>query len=238
MSQDPDNDIADRGVRIVGIYEARLQATEELVVYAGLGTLQKMLHLGDQISEVAITADDYLHVDAWWQDVKAAAGPDMETEAWTTLDAYLNTMLTVQGSLNLVIMIVIFVALSFGLVNTLVMAVFERIREIGLMMALGMRPLWIMYQVLLESLMLLSLGLVVGNLLAVVTILPLESGIDISAVGEGLEMAGMGTVLYPTLALEDMLMSTGVVLVLGLLASMVPAWRASRYNPVEALAKN
>jgi ABC-type antimicrobial peptide transport system permease subunit len=118
------------------------------------------------------------------------------------------------------------------------MAVFERIREIGLMMALGMRPLWIMYQVLLESLMLLSLGLVIGNLLAVVTILPLESGIDISAVGEGLEMAGMGTVLYPTLALEDMLMSTGVVLVLGLLASMVPAWRASRYNPVEALAKN
>jgi ABC-type lipoprotein release transport system permease subunit len=94
-----------------------------------------------------------------------------------------------------------------------------------------------MYQVLLESLMLLGLGLVIGNALAVVTVLPLESGIDVSAVGEGLEMAGMGTVLYPRLAGADMLMSTVVVLVLGLLASLFPAWRASRYDPVEALAK-
>jgi ABC-type lipoprotein release transport system permease subunit len=136
-----------------------------------------------------------------------------------------------------VIMIIIFVALSFGLVNTLVMAVFERVREIGLMMALGMRPQWIMYQVLLESLMLLSLGLVIGNVLAAATILPLESGIDISIVGDGLEMYGMGTTLYPVLAIEDMLMSTAVVLLLGLLASLIPAWRASRYNPIQALAK-
>ncbi len=50
-------------------------------------------------------------------------------------------------------------------------------------------------------------------------------------------MAGYGTMLYPTLAIEDMLMSTAVVLVLGLLASLLPAWRASRYNPIEALAR-
>ena len=153
------------------------------------------------------------------------------------LDSYLETMLSVQGNMNLVIMVVIFLALSFGLVNTLVMAVFERVREIGLMMALGMRPRWIMYQVLLESLVLLGLGLIFGNLLAVITILPLQDGIDISVVAEGMELAGYGTMLYPVLALEDMLMSTAVVLILGLLASLLPAWRASRYNPIEALAR-
>jgi ABC-type lipoprotein release transport system permease subunit len=236
-SQDPDNNIADRGMRVVGIYKARLQATEELFVYTGRETLQKMLKLDNQVSEVAITADSYLQVDHWWPAVAQAAGPDLATEPWQELDSYLGTILEVQGTMNLVVMIVIFLALSFGLVNTLVMAVFERIREIGLMMALGMRPQWIMYQVLLESLMLLGLGLILGNALAAATILPLEGGIDISVVGEGLEMAGMGTTLYPELALADMLMSTGVVLVLGLLASLFPAWRASRYNPVQALAK-
>ncbi len=238
MSQDPDNEVADRGVRVVGIYKARLQATEELFVYVGRSTLQKMLGAEDKVSEIAVTAGNYQEVDHWWPAIAVAAGPDLDTQPWMVLDGYLNSMLTVQGNMNVVIMIIIFLALSFGLVNTLVMAVFERVREIGLMMALGMRPQWVMYQVLLESLILLSLGLVVGNALAVATILPLESGIDISVVGEGLEMAGMGTVLYPSLALEDMMMSTAVVLILGLLASLLPAWRASRYNPIEALAKN
>jgi ABC-type lipoprotein release transport system permease subunit len=237
MSQDPDNDVADRGMRIVGIYHARLQATEELNVYVGRQTLQTMLKIGDRVSEVAVTANSYKTVDSWWPAIAAAAGPEVDTQPWMILDGYLGTMLSIQGTINLVIMIIIFVALSFGLVNTLVMAVFERVREIGLMMALGMRPQWIMYQVLLESLMLLSLGLVIGNVLAVATILPLESGIDISIVGDGLEMYGMGTTLYPALAIEDMLMSTAVVLLLGLLASLIPAWRASRYNPIQALAK-
>ncbi|MFK8048636.1 MAG: ABC transporter permease [Halioglobus sp.] len=237
MSQSPDNEVVDKGVRIVGIYKARLQATEEFFVYAGRSYLQKMLQVGNQVSEIAMTADNYQDVDKWWPEIAAVAGAQTSTEPWMKLDGYLNSMLEVQGNMNIVIMVVIFIALSFGLVNTLVMAVFERIREIGLMMALGMQPLWVLYQVLLESLMLLALGLVVGNLLAAITILPLESGIDISIVGEGLEMAGMGTILYPTLAWEDMLMSTAVVLVLGLLASLFPAWRASRYNPTEALGK-
>ncbi len=236
MSQDPDNNVADRGMRIVGIYTARLQATEEMYVYAGRDTVQAMLDVDGLVSEIAVTADDYLAVDNWWRQLADAAGPDIDTQPWMVLDGYLETMLRVQGNFNYVIMVVIFVVLAFGLVNTLVMAVFERVREIGLMMALGMRPQWIMYQVLMESLLLLSLGLVLGNVLAVLTILPLESGIDISVVAEGLELAGMGSVLYPTLRAVDMLVCTGIVLVLGLAASVLPAWRASRYNPVRALA--
>jgi len=206
-------------------------------VYAGREAVQKLLKLGSQVSEIAITGDDFRAVDSWWGAIDQAAGPALETLPWMQLDGYLESMMNLQTSYNVVIMVVIFLALSFGLVNTLVMAVFERVREIGLMMALGMRPGWIMYQVLLESLILLTLGLVIGNLLALATILPLASGIDISAVAEGLAMAGMGSVLYPVLEIEHMLMSTAVVLVLGLLASLIPAWRASRYNPIQALAR-
>lgn len=237
MSQDPDNEVADRGMRIVGIYKARLEATEEMNAYVGRETLQSMLGIGEQVSEIAITGNNYKVVENWWQGIADAAGEDRDTQPWMILDGYLGTMISVQGSFNLIIMVVIFIALSFGLVNTLVMAVFERVREIGLMMALGMRPQWIMYQVLLESIMLLAMGLALGNALAAATILPLESGIDISAVGDGLEMYGMGATLYPKLAWQDMLMSTVIVLALGLVASLLPAWRASRYNPIQALTK-
>lgn len=236
MSQDPDNNVADRGARIVGIYRARLQATEEMNVYAGRETVQKMLDIEGQVSEIAVTRGDYRAVEEWWPALAAAAGEDLETLPWTELDGYLELMMTLQGTYNLIFMVVIFLALSFGLVNTLVMAVFERVRETGLMMALGMRPRWIMYQVLLESVTLLAMGLVIGNLLAVITILPLEGGVDLSVVGEGLELAGMGTTLYPELRASDMLMSTAVVMILGLLASLLPAWRASHLNPIQALA--
>ncbi len=122
--------------------------------------------------------------------MKAAAATGLEVLPWTELDTYLGLMLGVMDGFVLVWIVVIFLALSFGLVNTLMMAVFERVREIGLMQALGMKPAAILYQVLLESLMLLALGLVLGNLLAVASILPMRDGIDLSVVAEGIRNDG------------------------------------------------
>ena len=237
MSQDPDNNVVDRGTRVVGIYRARLQGSEDRFVYAGRAVLQEMLGIGEQLSEIALTGNDYRHVDDWYMQVVDAAGSELEVMTWTQLDGFLSSMLATQDGFTLVFMVVVFLALSFGLVNTLVMAVFERVHEIGLMQALGMRPGMILVQVLLESLYLLCLGLALGNLLALATILPLASGIDISGVAQGMEMMGMGATLYPALYVQDMLMSTAVVVVLGLLASLAPAWRASRLDPVAALNK-
>lgn len=237
MSQDPDNNVADRGSRVVGIYRARLASSEEQFVYAGRAVLQEMLGIDAAISEVAATGDDYRQVDGWAPGIAAVAGDELEVRTWKQLDTFLASMLNMQDGFTLIMMVVIFVALSFGLVNTLAMAVFERVREIGLMQALGMRPSLILYQLLLESLYLLLLGLVAGNLLAWLTIKPLESGIDVSGVAQGMEMMGMGTTLYPALSSQDMLMSTAVVIVLGLLASLLPAWRAARLDPVRALNK-
>jgi ABC-type lipoprotein release transport system permease subunit len=69
------------------------------------------------------------------------------------------------------------------------------------------------------------------------TVTPLQGGIDISVVSEGMEMWGASSMLYPKLYASDMLLASGVVLGLGFLASLSPAWRASRYEPVEAITK-
>ena len=81
------------------------------------------------------------------------------------------------------------------------------------------------------------MGLAIGNTIAFATIKSLEDGIDISDVAQGMEQMSMSPVLYPALAIEDMVMSTAVVIVLGLLASLLPAWKASQLDPVAALAK-
>ena len=237
MSQDPDNEVADRGFRVVGFFEANLAAQEEAFVFAGRATLQKMLRIDNQVSEVALVGDDYRNVEVLLADTRRAMDERDEVQPWYELDTYLGTMLNVMDGFVLVWVIVIFLALSFGLVNTLVMAVFERVREIGLMLALGMRPSSILMQIVFESTMLLIIGLGIGNVLAFASVAPLRDGIDISIVAEGMEMFGASSVLYPELQMSDVVLANVVVLVLGFLASLSPAWRASRYEPVEAITK-
>lgn len=237
MSQDPDNEIADRGFRIVGVYEAKLEAQEEGAVYAGKATVTAMLGIPDRVTEIAVMGDDYRNVEPIYARVAATVNDDLEVLRWTEIATYLGSMLNVMDGFVLVWFVVIFLALSFGLVNTLVMAVFERVREIGLMLALGMRPLVIVLQVIVESLLLLIIGLALGSLVGWLTVLPFEDGMDLSVVAEGMEMYGMSSVLYPELTLDDVLLANVVVLTLGFLASLSPAWRASRYEPMEALRK-
>ena len=237
MSQDPDNAIADGGFRIVGVFTAELESREESVVYAGRDVVQAMLGIGDEVSEIAVMGRDYRLPDALASSIREVVPPNVEVLTWLELDPYLATLMRVMNGFVLVWMVVIFLALSFGLVNTLMMAVFERVREIGLMRALGMRPSAILYQILVESLMLLALGLLTGNLLALGTVVPLKDGIDISAVSEGLEMMGASSVLYPVLHWADMLLANAVVITLGMITSLLPAWRASQYRPVEALTR-
>ena len=241
MSQDEKNTIAERGFRIVGVYHSNdVALLEELNVYAALGTVQSLLAVEGKVSEIAFNGEDYRNTQplmAWLKqtDLVLSGG---ELLPWHEVDSYLGTMMRVMDGFVIVWVLIIFLALSFGLVNTLVMAVFERVREIGLMQALGMKPTLILVQVVCEAFFLLLIGLLAGNALALLTIVPFQSGINISAVSQGMEMFGANSVLYPALKLKDVVVANVVVIVLGVAASILPAWRAASYDPIVALNKN
>ena len=204
-------------------------------LYAARDTLQELLHIEGRVSQIVIVGDDFRNTDPLLQRLRQILPAELQILAWYDIDSYLAPMYNMMDGFVLVWIVIIFLALSFGLVNTLVMAIFERVREIGLIQALGMRPALILLQILLESLLLLLIGLGLGNLLAIVTILPLREGVDVSAVAEGMAMMGAGSVLYPSLLLSDLLLANAVVILLGILTSILPAWRAARLDPVRAL---
>ncbi len=239
MSQDPDNEVADRGFRIVGVFRADLSGHEESYAFVGKATAQAFLNITDRVSEVAVFGEDFRDVEP----VRAEVDRLLDGEAgivvanWEELDRFLSTTLSAMDGFVLIWVVVIFLALSFGLVNTLMMAVFERVREIGVMLALGMKPAAILWQIVIESMLLLVLGLAIGNALAWLTILPIRDGLDISIVADGMEMMGVSSRLVPDLRTQDIVLANAVVLVLGFAASIVPAWRASRFDPIEAITK-
>ena len=78
MSQDPDNNVAERGARVVGVYRARFEDTEERFVYGGRAAVQEMLGIGSRVTEVALTANDYRHTGEWYPRIAAAAGEGLE----------------------------------------------------------------------------------------------------------------------------------------------------------------
>ena len=237
MSQDPDNTIAERGFRIAGVFDTDLQSTETSYVFAGLETVRKMLKMGSGVSEISLLGHDYRDLTQLLDKTRAAVISDVEVKTWLEQDPYMASMLGVMDGFVLVWFAVIFLALSFGLVNTLLMAVFERTREIGLVQALGMKPPNILFMVLIESIIMLLIGLLAGNLLSWLTILPLKDGIDVSVVAEGMELAGMSSTLLPAVKLYDVVLANALVLVLGIAASIFPAWRASRKVPIEAITR-
>jgi ABC-type lipoprotein release transport system permease subunit len=236
MTQDVDNSIADRGFRVVGIFDGEPEAMETGYVFVGRGTAQALLRLDAQVSQVAVMTPDRNQVQETVDRLRAhAAG--LEVQPWTVVEPLLRLTENVTNAILLIWYLIVFAAISFGLVNTLLMAVYERTREFGLVQALGMKPSRILGQVMIESLILLALALIAGNLLAGINLYWLRDGLDLRVFAEGFELIGVSPVIVPKLAPNDVLTANGLVFVLGLAASLYPAWRAARRVPVEAITR-
>jgi ABC-type lipoprotein release transport system permease subunit len=236
MSQDARNHVADRGFRVVGIFDADPQAMETGYVFIGRGVAQRMLKMDDAVSEIAVMTHDRDRLAPLLATLRGQAA-GLDVAPWTELQPLLVLSEKVNNVVLLIWFAVVFAAMSFGLINTLLMAVFERTREFGLFQALGMPPRYILGQVLIESLILLGFGLVLGNALGWLNVYWLKDGIDLSAFAQGLELVGVSPVIYPALAPGDVVTANLLVVVLGIAASLYPAWRASRHVPVEAITR-
>jgi ABC-type lipoprotein release transport system permease subunit len=237
MSQDKGQEIASRAFRIAGVFRAEMESTEKQFVFVTRSAAQEMLKMGNGISEIAILLSDGYENRNVYKKLKAALPADQfEVHSWRELLPFQTAYLKILDGFMWFWFLVVFVAMGFGIVNTTLMAVFERMREFGLMKALGMKPWWILREVLVESFLLLMCGLIIGNLLGFLSIYALSgSGIDLSALAAGAEYAGMSRIIYPAVAARDVWVANLTVLLLGLLVSLYPAIKASRFTPVQAL---
>jgi ABC-type lipoprotein release transport system permease subunit len=236
MSQGADGSIADGGFRVVGIFDADRESTEMAFVFTGRMVAATMLGLGDRISEVSVVLRN---PDALGDFVGRArsAATDLDVQPWTVLQPMAEAMTALGKAWIWFFYVVMYIAMAFGLVNTLLMAVAERTREFGLVQALGMKPRLIAEQVLAESMLILFAGMVLGGLLVIGTLTLLRGGIDFSRIAAGAEMWGMSKVIHPTLQTSDVIGAVVFIVVLELLASLYPAVRASRKVPIEALTR-
>jgi ABC-type antimicrobial peptide transport system permease subunit len=135
-------------------------------------------------------------------------------------------------------MSIIFLALSFGIINTMLMAVLERVREIGMLMAIGMNKTKIFLMIMLETIMLMLTGSFAGLVLSymIVNIFG-KYGIDLSKFASGFSGYGFSSMVYPFLAIIMYIKIVIMVVVAGIISSIIPARKALKLNPSEAIRK-
>ena len=135
-----------------------------------------------------------------------------------------------------IIMGVIFFALAFGIINTMLMSVLERIKELGMLMAIGMNKKRVFRMIMLETIFLTLVGSLAGMVFGATLIGVFgKTGLNFASVQEGFEAVGWAAKVYPNINMGFFFGVTIMVIVIAILASIFPARKALQLNPVEAI---
>ena len=155
---------------------------------------------------------------------------------WEKISPVLKMMNEVTIQYSMIFVIIILVALSFGIINTMLMAIMERVREIGMLMAIGMNKAQVFFMIMLETIFLSITGGIIGLLASWILVMVLgKTGIDLSAIADGLNSMGYSSFVYPELDFIYYALIGGLVIVTAIFASIMPARKALKFNPAEAV---
>lgn len=228
-----DGSSAETGLTICGLFDAQGTSLELGFAFVGRDTLQALVGGRGMVSEVALLVPTG-QTSTWLRALREQL-PDKDVRTWRELMPQTAAIVDLADAGIWLISLMLTVGLAFGVANTLIAAVLERTREIGLLHVLGMARRAIVAQVVLESLWIMLLGLICGFVLGVVCVAWLREGIDLSQWSAGMQFAGMRTLLVPQFAAKDFGIISAIVMSLGALGSLYPAWRAVKLDPLEAL---
>jgi len=227
-----DEEVANR-FKVAGIYRSSALGMEGSVAFMRLEDFESQTGMSGEAHEIAIIAHSLETVSSITEALEAESSA---VESWTDLAPELKLMDVMMDKMIFIIMGIILLALSFGIVNTMLMVILERTRELGMLMSVGMNKMKIFLLVLFETVMLSAIGGTIGMVLSSLMIRYLqETGIDLSSVGEGLKTFGIGSTIYPKLLEGDLLTIGLMVVAIGILSAIYPAIKALKLNPAEAV---
>lgn len=235
ITQGADGLNREAGFRIGGVYDAEGESLEKIFVFTGVSRLQEFVD-AQVFTEVSIRLYDEPQGDRLKRSL-ADVFADLDVMSWKELEPQTAAMFLFADTAIFIWFVIMMGALIFGLVNALITAVMERVSEFGMLRAVGMRPGSVVVQVVLESTLIMAVGVALGLGVGFLLVLWLSDGIDLTEWAAGVELFGMRSVLVPRLLLQDAVLVAGMSLVFGLIASLYPAWRAVQIGPLDALRR-
>jgi ABC-type lipoprotein release transport system permease subunit len=243
VTQSADGSLGNALFTVVGVHRTGDMQLDRSGVYVNLPALQELLVLPDQVHGLTAVGVDPDAVPAYTGRVRAAiSAAEVDVKSWSEASPQTAQLLGTADASAYILLVIVLGAAAFGVLNTMMMSVYERTRELGVLVAVGLRPGRMIAMILFESLSLAALAAAIGGLFGgLLDAWLVVKGVDLSA-GGGLDDDGMsfaGVVLDPhvfgLVKPEGVITVMVAVFVVTFLASLWPAIRAARMRPVEAM---
>lgn len=233
--QDVDGEITAGAFRVVGIYKTDNNMYDGFNLFVRNSDLRKLNKIENEYHEIAalVTHQDLAESVATEYQNKYM---DLEILSWLDLATGMRLMSEVIGLYLYIIVGIVLMALLFSIVNTMLMAVLERVKELGMLMAVGMNKSKVFAMIMIETVFMCMMGAPTGLIISWLMINYFgEHGVDLS--GAAYEDAGFASTVYPYLEYQSYVEVTIMVLVMAILAAIYPAIKALRLNPANAIRK-
>jgi putative ABC transport system permease protein len=216
---------------VKGLTTSNFPFENKRVLTVPLDVAQDLLGLQGKVTEYAVGVEDLGDLDRVARELKEALGAEYEVHTWSELQPFVRDIINRQRIILSGVALVLFAIVLTGIINTMLMSVYERVREIGTMLAVGVRRRQILYLFVLEAAVIGVIGGVLGAAVGRTLLFA------IAAKGIRIEISGTSglSLLRPSVSWTFVWLSVLVAVLGALAAAAYPAWKASRLNPVDAL---
>jgi ABC-type lipoprotein release transport system permease subunit len=235
--QDKEGNLASAAFRVNGIFRTINTPYDERNVFVDQRDIDSLAGIHHEINEIAILLQDNERLDEVQQKLSSEFS-ELLVRNWKEISPELSLTVSAGDRMVVIFMGIIMLALAFGIINTMMMAILERARELGVLIALGMNKLRIFGMVLLETTFLILAGCPSGILLALLSImLTRKTGINLSRYSEVYGTFGYDSSIYPSLTGEQFITVMILVLITAIVSSLFPARKALNLNPASSIKK-
>ena len=233
--QNTDGNLTEAAFSVSGIFQTANTAFDETNVFVRKHDLDQITGSDNGIQEIAVMLLDIDNIPVAEAALKSML-PGLDVENWMEIRPDMGMISSAIAIEVYVILGIILFALAFGIINTMLMIVFERTHELGMLMAVGMSKSRVFRMIMMETIFLTTIGGVIGMSLSVALVAWFQRyGIDMSSVSKGLGAFGFDPKIYPFISTKFYINLTVMILCTGILSAVGPARKALKMNPVEAI---
>jgi ABC-type lipoprotein release transport system permease subunit len=240
--QDIHGELSGEAFTLVGTFKTGNDMIDNTTTMILTPSAQRLLGIGDKISRFTVmvipgTSPDSV-ASQLQENLGATPGQVLEILTWEEVAPMFASLMQFQNAMTLVVTLIVLTIVAAGTLNTLLMSIIERMRELGLMLAIGTSPRQIILMVGLESLWLTVIGAALGCVLGViVTAIFGQVGIDLSSFIHTAANFMVGTRVHPTVDWSYTFLFVIFIALANTIVSLYPAWRASRLAPLDSMRR-
>ena len=240
LGQGRDGSVAATVVKVKGIYRSGLDVFDRASIHIPLNTFQDLYNMEGAVHVVVAVGKSLSQVSGIkalvLKGLSSTGLRSMRVLDWEALMPGLREAIQMDLISGLIFYALLIIVVAFSILNTFLMAIFERKREFGVLMAIGTTPRRLTKLLLIESMSITILGIVAGVVSGIlVTYYFQVHGIDVSGSSELLGQFGISGRMYPKLSGPSILIGPGMILIVTFLAALYPALKVRGLRPVEAM---